>query len=68
MDIGSAVKKAVREDKCISIPDFRGHIKIKPTNDIGNCICMQADGSNPSRYGWQPSAEDLMRDDWEVVD
>ena len=67
MDIVSAVEAAVSEGKCIAtetFPDF----KIRPTNDKGNCIVMRSDGSEPSRYEWQPTANDLMRKDWKVVD
>lgn len=68
MNISEATHKAMSENKCISNKGMRGVIKVRPTNTIANCILMGADGSNPSKYGWQPSAEDLMRLDWEVVD
>ena len=67
MDIGKAVSEAYRLGKCITNSSFPD-TKIKPTNDKGNCIVMYADGKNPSKYGWQPTAEDLMRRDWVVVD
>ena len=57
MEISKAVKKAVEEDKCITLPKLNGYAKIKPTNGVGNCIIMQWDGSNPSKTGWQPNAE-----------
>lgn len=70
MKISEAVEKALTEGRCITPKEHEGWIKIKPTNDAaqGNCILMGADGSNPSKHGWQPSADDLMRDDWIVVD
>lgn len=68
INIQEAVKQALEERKYITLPEFEGGAKIKPTNGRGNCIVMSADGSNPSKYGWQPSADELMRDDWLIVD
>lgn len=67
MFIHEAVKEAVENKKHITIEKMKD-VKINPTNERGLCIVMQADGSNKSKYGWQPSADDLMRDDWTVVD
>lgn len=67
MKISEAVEKALAEGCYITPKEHEDWIKIKPTNDTGNCILMHADGSNPSKYGWQPSANDLIRDDWIVV-
>lgn len=61
-------KTGSEERKYITLPEFEGGAKIKPTNGRGNCIVMNADGSNPSKYGWQPSADELIRDDWLLVD
>lgn len=68
MNIVEAVEKAMKEGRCITIEAFNGKAKIKPTNENGNCIVMNADGHQPSRFGWQPTADDLLREDWEVVD
>lgn len=68
MNICEAIKKAMETGKCIATAYMIGEAKIKPTDTIHNCIVMRADGSHPSRYGWQPSAEDLTREDWELVD
>lgn len=68
MNIQEAVKQAMEERTYITLPEFEGLAKIKPTNGRGNCIVMSADGSNPSKYGWQPAADDLMRGDWLIVD
>lgn len=41
--------------------------QILPTNDsFLHCIVTSNDGKHLVRY-WQPSADDLMADDWEVV-
>lgn len=67
MQIMEAVREALENDLCITVPEFRGTAKIKPTNGPELCIVMLADSTIPSKYGWQPSAQDLIRDDWEVV-
>lgn len=68
MNISEAAKLAVENGKCIITPEFKRYAKIKPTNGIGNCIVMNVDGSHQSKYGWQPTARDLIRNDWELVD
>ena len=68
MWIHEAAKKAMDERRYITTPEFVGGSKIKPTNGSGNCVLMMQDGSRPSKYGWQPTANDLTRDDWIVVD
>ena len=67
MYIQEAIKKAVEGKKYITYGK-ETIFKIKPTNDAGNCVLMNPDGSHPSKYGWQPKAEDLMRSDWKVID
>lgn len=67
MHIHEAVELAISTNGFITIPEFDGAVKIKPTNEKRKCIVMNWDGSRPSKYGWQPTAEDLMRDDWIVV-
>lgn len=68
MYIHEAVEKALDNKKYITTPEFEDLAKIKPTNTRENCIVMFADGSHPSKYGWQPTAEDLIRNDWIVTD
>lgn len=68
MNIYKAVRKAIKKDKCITVKGCENRWKIKPTNGRGNCIFMCADGSNPSKYGWQPSAYNLLDKSWIVVD
>ena len=68
MNLCDAVKKAVELGSCITTPEFRGGAKIRPTNDKGNCVVSMWDGSKPSKIGWQPTAEDILRDDWEIAD
>lgn len=66
--IHEAVKKALENDRCITAPEFAHFAKIRPTNTRENCIVMFDDGSHPSKYGWQPTAKDLIRNDWMMVD
>ena len=71
MYIHEAVKKASESELYISRRSawWGAIIKIKPTNTSDCCIVqMEMDGEeyDPIR-GWQPKAEDLMADDWEVV-
>lgn len=67
MTIDKAIKIALENNKCIVIKNGVETKRIKPTVD-NNCIFMTADGSTIPRYkyGWQPSAEDLISDDWFV--
>lgn len=70
MYIHEAVAKAVAEDKYIIRTDslfFKGSgLKLKPTNtdDCVMCISQQKEKSRPR---WNPKAEDLTSDKWEVV-
>lgn len=68
MRIDEAVKQATQEKKHITLPEFEKSVKIRPTNEKGNCIVIGKEKSHPSKYGWQPTAEELMRKDWKVVD
>lgn len=67
MYIHEAIKEAMKSNSYITVPELKGKLKIQPTNEKGNCIIMNADGTHPSKYGWQPMANDLIRDDW-VID
>ena len=68
MNVKEAVQQAIEEKRCITLPEIEESVKIQPTNEKGNCVVMRKDGSHPSRCGWQPTAEELMREDWKVVD
>ena len=67
MNIHEAVKLACTQDKCITLPWEAGSCKIKPTNDCGNCVVITKDGRR-SKHGWQPTADDLVNEEWLVVD
>ena len=66
MHIHEAVKEAIKTDRCITVKEFESRMKIRPTNTSRCCIGI-AEGCE-SKDRWQPSAKDLMRDDWIVVD
>ena len=68
MKISRAVEKCLKTGKYMTLPEWKGLAKIKPTDEIGNCILMDADGSNPSKLGWQPSAKQLLRKDWMLTE
>lgn len=67
MIISEAVREALRVDGCITLPELEGWVKIRPTDTPMHCIISKADGSNPSKYGWNPQAKDLLREDWLVT-
>ncbi len=64
MNIQEATKKAMETNKNIQ-RDSIG-IKIKPTNGWECCLLIHP---TKQEYAprWNPKAEDLMADDWEVV-
>lgn len=75
MNIKEATKKAMKEQAFItrqkdySLGDYRIGI-IKPSNTHDTCAIMTIDAKgNLSNYcrNWNPTADDLMADDWEVV-
>lgn len=78
MVISEAVKQAMENGKYIQretvegIYDLSFHqTKIKPTNSYGFCIVYTFDQKgNEIRHckNWNPSAEDLMADDWVLTD
>ena len=43
-----------------------GGIKIQPTNSPDGCILI-SDARGGLLHGWQPTAADLIADDWKVV-
>lgn len=64
MNICEAAKKALEEDKCIREKPFNVKVKLVK-RDVG--VLMKLDGNHPVR-GWQPTAEELTSENWEVVE
>lgn len=67
MNLYEAAKEAISQGKCITLPWGKGSWKIRPTNEKGNCILISADGRQ-SKTGWQPTADDLINEEWILAD
>ena len=65
MNIQAAVKRAMESGGLIVRPQWNGCVHIKPTNGPECCICYGKEQAPCPR--WQPQAEDLLADDWEVT-
>lgn len=73
MTIQTAVKQALSEGKYIrrrSVNSgiLESQVLIKPTNSYDCCVILII-GDNEKRQSrfWNPTADDLMADDWEVT-
>ena len=67
MHINEAVSKAIEIDGYITegVKDMKSRIFIKPTNRLDCCIvCVTPEYS---KKRWNPRANDLISDSWEVV-
>ena len=65
VNIYEAAKRALAEGKYIKDPEFR-NLKIKvEARDV--CTLMRMDGSRPVK-GWEPTAEQLMAETWELTE
>lgn len=69
LNIHDAVTEALESNAFIRRSDpYWLRVLIKPTNSSDRCL-IYIDGKEDAPYkGWEPKAEDLMADDWEVVD
>lgn len=71
MNIQKAVKAALEQNKWITRPEWENHTRFEPTNGP-ECIILKVikDGKviRSSLTGWQPQADDLMADDWKIVE
>lgn len=76
MFIHEAVKKAMEKKCFISRKTIDNEYsfrltRIKPTNSYANCIVytFEKDGKEISHCkNWNPSAEDLIANDWVLID
>lgn len=64
MFIEEAIERAIRSNRRIKTKEFP-YVEIEVREQ--ECI-VHCDGCDTGRISWQPSAEDLMRSDWEPVD
>lgn len=74
MHIHEAVKKALAENGRIirtSAVETESDIysAIRPTNSYDTCLLTVMKNGKPERTcrGWNPTADDLMADDWVVI-
>lgn len=65
MNIQEAARLAVETGALIARPTWKGHVHMWPTGGPDCRICY-GKGKAPGPR-WQPQAEDLMADDWEVT-
>lgn len=68
MNIQDAAKEAAASNKCITIRS-EGEVwfKVRPSNDpYWLCSGEHPDGLHRVK-GWQPSLDDLISDEWEVI-
>lgn len=74
MHIHEATAEAARSGKCIARESVDGYgtSMIKPTNTYDTCLLLYRDGSEDGRFRggrmWNPTLDDLIADDWTVVD
>ncbi len=70
MYINEAVEKAMREGRRMMRKNgpYKNFVRIRPTNTIDACLFETTCAKKRSIRGWEPDADDLMADDWEVVD
>lgn len=74
MKIGKAVKEAIAKDGVIRRKSkVNGFLTIrsviKPTSSHNTCLLILIDNGKIKRGSawWNPTADDLMADDWEVL-
>lgn len=73
MHIHEAIQATTVKTPCITRSKWNryakkpaGGIKIQPTNSPDGCI-IESDVDEGIRRIWQPTAADLVADDWETV-
>lgn len=69
MKISEAVERALEEKKPITRTDYLGELgfKIFPTNSSDCCYIAYRNGKPDQTRCWNPTATDLMADDWKLV-
>lgn len=67
MNIYEATKKALETSRCIKRTSCTFPSKIKPIALGDMCIISDDTNRAPGRW-WAPLSEDLIAEDWEVVD
>lgn len=68
MNIQNAVKHALETNGCIKRKNLHySQTIIRPTNSYDCCIIFVAGKENQQSRYWNPTADDLTADDWDVV-
>lgn len=65
MDIKRATEQALHRGCWMTRPEFHG-VAVEPSNTARRCILHKAGRAPGPR--WQPDAEDLTADDWELLE
>lgn len=65
VDICKAAREAVKTGQLISRAAWPDGLWVRPTN-TDECCIIGMEGRTPSPR-WQPAAEDLIADDWELA-
>ena len=70
MNIQEAIKQAMKEDKCISLPTSEGNIfsKIKPQGRYGHLKEVWAEFDKIVVEEWKPHPYQLVSNEWIVVE
>ena len=66
MFIHEAVSTAFAKGLFITRPQWRGRLKIKPT-DTDHCCELHCKDRERIGLRWNPDALDLIADDWQIV-
>ena len=68
MNIQEAVKESIKTNKLIRRKNSVTSTVFMPTNTYDLIVVWSNDKKRLPVRGWQPSADDLMADDWYVTD
>lgn len=69
MNIKDAVEKALSDGKCMyrkSEKEKGIDVKVKPTTSSWKCCLLISPSQQKIGVRWNPTADDLMADDWET--
>ena len=67
MRIQEAIKIAIKEGKYITMELHKGKIKIKPEMYIPMPVISE-NSEQPPGKGWQPTAEQILSEEWIVTE
>ena len=69
LKISEAVERALEEKKSITRDSYLEELgfKIFPTNSSDCCYIASGNGERHPTRCWNPTADDLMADDWKLV-